>query len=1386
MNVLFTGGGTLNPNSITIYGNDTWNLSGPGTLLKSATAGGNTVYLSSGTVNVSGGASLVIPTTDTRIGNVGGTPAFTANVNGGTISLVNLNMNPNNRTDTPTTLTANVSGGGLFSIGNGGLGLNTGGSALGVVKISTSSGSTFLASGGIGIGTDGTLNANLSGGTIQTSSNSITINNGSSSGGTGNITFNGGGLVAGGGLNVGNNGHAAVLNVNFSGGTIQESGGNSVYAQGGTVNFNVPAAGGTVAGNLNTNFAGAALNFSFSNGGTLNTTGYVNNLGPSSSYNVSGNGLLNDSGVLQTSGASLALSVSGGAALSAASASIYAPCVLNATINGGTLQIGSGGFAINPNSTSSGGTLTANISGGGLFSVGSGGIYTTNAASNVLSVSASGGSQFQVGSGGIGINGGTFNATLSGGTIQTTGSFTDSGTANISFGPGDLFQASTFSPGAASLLNLSGSGTLNVTTTGTLYLPSGGTFTANVSNGGALLVPNSTDIRVCNVASSTFTANVNGGTVSLNGLAMNPNGGTTYGGTLIANVSNGGLFNVNGGINLNTGGAANNGLLSLSVSSGSTFQVGGYGFGVGSGGALNANILSGGTVQTTILGGAGAVTVSGTGLFQVKGTGNGYSGNLALNGGALQFGTLTANAGSGFGGIGNITTAPGTTLLFSGTANGSDGITGFLGGYYGIQNLGIGGSGTVVLNNAGAALNSNVTLSPSFAGTLQVGANLSMILSSGSAYGNPALVQIPSSSMLRFAWWNGSFTGNPAISFPLQIAGTGVGGQGAIIPWGWAESLGNPTPSATNTCVFAGPITLTGNTLINASDLGIYFNISGVISGANSQLQVGPDTTWAHYLTLSPSAQNTFGSLNVNAGWDVVAQNGYAFSSGSLLINGGEIDTNGNNFSFTNLTGTGGNLVNGGATASTVAVGSDNSSTTFSGGINDYNASNIFASGSASLALVKTGTGTLTLNGANGRWSGGTQVNGGMLQLGNGYSLGTGSVGVAGGATLDLNGYGYYNEQFSKLSIAGSGLGGIGALINSNLSAIHANGTTAAYVTPTTTLTGNASIGGPGTLIMQGQVVDNSGGFALTKVGTGLVYLGTSNIYSGGNVVTAGTLQLGNASALGSTSGSLTVNGGVLDIDGYSPTVGAVTLASGSIINSGNSSHTLTGTSYEVQSGLVSVVLANYFATLTKDTTGTVSLTAANTYGGGTTFSAGTLQMGHANALGNNGSAPLNVAGGVLDLDGNNLSVDRLSGAGTIDTSAGASSLTVGGANGDSTFSGTIQNTAGAIALTKTGFGTLVLSGSNNTYSGGTDVEYGTLEANYSDSLPYGSSLTVGYQGTVVFAAPSGAGASMIATSSRVASPAGATAPVPEPGTLALLAAGLVVGFGVWRRRKAI
>ena len=129
---------------------------------------------------------------------------------------------------------------------------------------------------------------------------------------------------------------------------------------------------------------------------------------------------------------------------------------------------------------------------------------------------------------------------------------------------------------------------------------------------------------------------------------------------------------------------------------------------------------------------------------------------------------------------------------------------------------------------------------------------------------------------------------------------------------------------------------------------------------------------------------------------------------------------------------------------------------------------------------------------------------------------------------------------------------------------------------------------------------------------------------------------------------------------------------------------------------------------LTKDGAGTLTLAGANTYTGATTISVGTVKLGIANAIGAS-SAVTVAAGATLDLGGFSDTVGSLAGAGSVTSSvAGAVTLTCGGLNTSTTYSGVMSDGSGTVALTKTGTGTLTLSGMN-TYTGSTAINGGTI-----------------------------------------------------------------------------
>jgi autotransporter-associated beta strand protein len=130
---------------------------------------------------------------------------------------------------------------------------------------------------------------------------------------------------------------------------------------------------------------------------------------------------------------------------------------------------------------------------------------------------------------------------------------------------------------------------------------------------------------------------------------------------------------------------------------------------------------------------------------------------------------------------------------------------------------------------------------------------------------------------------------------------------------------------------------------------------------------------------------------------------------------------------------------------------------------------------------------------------------------------------------------------------------------------------------------------------------------------------------------------------------------------------------------------------------------------------------------------------------------------------------------------------------GSLTVSGDIDDSGSGKNLAVTDAGSVTLSGTN-TYLGVTSVSAGTLEFSGVASMPAAGVLLVEDNGVVNFdsglgVAGAGSFALPLAHASHVSAAsatvtAGTIAPVPEPGTLALLAAAGLFGEGVWLRRK--
>jgi fibronectin-binding autotransporter adhesin len=255
-----------------------------------------------------------------------------------------------------------------------------------------------------------------------------------------------------------------------------------------------------------------------------------------------------------------------------------------------------------------------------------------------------------------------------------------------------------------------------------------------------------------------------------------------------------------------------------------------------------------------------------------------------------------------------------------------------------------------------------------------------------------------------------------------------------------------------------------------------------------------------------------------------------------------------------------------GVSASGTLVISNTADCSYNGFIRNY------ASGTTgSLKLIKAGAGRLTLSGANcGGYTGGLTVNAGTLD----YSGGVlpSCPYVINGGTLD-----------------------IGSLSKAITYFILNNGTVAGNGTLTNNTTTYDIRGGTVNAVLAGSV-----GLNKTTASTATINAPT---YTGTTNVSAGTLNLTGALP----GGNYVISGGTLDIGGLSKSIGNLQITGGTVNGAGALA---SSTTYDVQGGTVNAILAGGAIGLNKTGSATAILTGANTYGGRTILSGGTLELG--------------------------------------------------------------------------------------------------------------------------------------------------------------------------------
>jgi autotransporter-associated beta strand protein len=301
-----------------------------------------------------------------------------------------------------------------------------------------------------------------------------------------------------------------------------------------------------------------------------------------------------------------------------------------------------------------------------------------------------------------------------------------------------------------------------------------------------------------------------------------------------------------------------------------------------------------------------------------------------------------------------------------------------------------------------------------------------------------------------------------------------------------------------------------------------------------------------------------------------------------------------------------------------------------------------------------------------------------------------------------------------------------------------------------------------------------TGSAGMTKAGPGTLVLTGDKGYTGGTVISGGSLQLGDGATNGSVAGDVTNNANLTFNNGSTQTFGGEISGTGSLTKIGAGALTLSGTNNYSGGTTVSagsligttsslkgaitndaavtfdqsgdgtyVGIMSGSGSLTKLGTGAVTLSGTNSYSGGTTVTAGRL-IGTTDSL---QGAITNDAAVTFDQSGDGTYVGIMSGSGSL-TKLGTGAVTLSGTNSYSggttvtagrligttdSLQGAITNNAavtfdqttdgtyagsmsGSGSLTKSGAGAVTLSG-DNSYSGGTSINAGTLIAASDTSL---------------------------------------------------------------------
>ncbi len=915
------------------------------------------------------------------------------------------------------------------------------------------------------------------------------------------------------------------------------------------------------------------------------------------------------------------------------------------------------------------------------------------------------------------------------GILTGTGTFEKRGTAPMVWSGANTFagtltvSAGTLATSAASAL--SPSATVTVATGATLALQGYAQTIAGLSGPGSVDLGSAT-LTTAQNTDTTFSGVLSGtGGLTKNGTgALTLTGNNTYTGATLVEA---GTLTLGSGSTLATSGitrgasgslAFNGGTLRASADT-ATFLTGfTSGTGVLGSGGLTLDTNSHTVSVSAPLSGTGHLTKSGTGTLTLSGA-KYYSGNTTITAGTLALGAAESLPDST-----QLTVAAGATYALNNLSDTLNGLSGA-----GTVSL---GSGTLIVGAASA----DGTFSGVISGTggLTKAGLGTQILTGANTYSGTTTINV---GTLQIG--NGGTTGSLASSSIVNHATLAVHRSddvtlaGALSGAGTLAKFGNGTLTLTGTNTSTGPITLSAGTLqigdggtagtlaasaitnhgtlaFNRAD---HLTSTAPISGPGSLVKLGSGTlTLSGAHTYTGATTITAGTLALGAHFTIPDTSPVTIAAGATLDLNGYSDTVGSFAGSGSIALRTGTLVSGG----------DHTSTTFAGVL------------SGPGALLKLGTGTLTLTGTN-TYTAGTTVSAGTLQIGDGGTTGTLPGNITNQATLAFN--------------------------------------------RSDALTYSGVISGTGTL---------------TQLGTGTLTLSGANTYSSNTTITAGTLRLGAANALPSGTPLALATGATLDLNNHTASVGKLDGSGNIVLGSANltvaqsSSSAFTGgvsgTGGLTKSGSGTLTLAgtHTYSGATAITGGQLALTGSAPASAFSVDSSGTLS-----GTGTLGGLTVNAGGTVSP----GASPGTLSAGNTTFNSGGSLKWEINNATGTAGTNWDLLSISGSLTVASTSGNPFALRLTsllaNNT--AGQVINFNSAQ-NYSYTIATASSGITGFSASAFtldtsgFANPLNGGSWSLAANGNNLNLNFTPSAIPEPSTYAAILGAVALLLAAHRRKN--